>query len=235
MFEGDSDRGAGIINEVLHFSMDALRASAVAFSWIEWTDGQGMADDSVTAGTAVNFLKHYRENAAAVDPLCPAILASSGQQIRFLKDCRTGSRDATSLAKYESFLRFHGFGDEIDLVIWDENAPVAALGLFKKCGTSFGSGEVQWSAVQRFLQHHLAFHPRIAGRREARELQRRGGLTARELEVALRLRSGASNAAIADELGIGLATARTHVLNVLSKLGIQRRAQVGAMMSRWSE
>lgn len=112
--------------------------------------------------------------------------------------------------------------------------PVAALGLFKRCGASFESVDVQWSAVQRFLQHHVSFHPRIVCRREARELQRRGGLTARELEVALRLRSGASNAAIAEELGIGLATARTHVLNVLSKLGIQRRAQVGAMVSRWS-
>lgn len=235
MFEGVSDRGADIINEMLCFSMGALKASSVAFFWIGWADGQPVTDTfPATAGLAPNYLTHYMESAADIDPLNLSILVSSGQSMRSLADCRVDSPDRTRLVRYETFLRLHGFSDEVDLVMWDDDAPVAALSLYRRGGTTFESVDVQWSAVHRFMQHHLGFHPRIARRREARELQRRGGLTARELEVALLLRSGASNAAIADELGIGLATARTHVLNVLGKLGIQRRAQVGAVAGRWS-
>lgn len=235
MLQELSDRGADIINEMLCFSMGALKASSVAFFWIGWADGQPVTDDfPATAGLAPNYLSHYTESAADIDPLNLSTLVSSVQSTRSLADCRCSSPDRTKLVRYETFLRSHGFSDEIDLVMWDDDAPVAALSLYRRGGATFESVDVQWTAVHRFMQHHLGFHPRIVRRREARELQRRGGLTAREFEVALRLRAGASNAAIAEELGIGLATTRTHVLNVLSKLGIQRRAQVGAMVSRWS-
>jgi len=235
MREEISNRGAEIINEMLCFSMGVLKASSAALTWIEWTDGKPVSDDSpATAGLIPSYLIHYRESAAAIDPLNLSILASNGQWMRSLAGCRVDPPDGMNLVKYESFLRLHGFGDEIDLVMRAGDSPVATLGLLKKRGTSFESVDVQWPAVHRFLQHHLSFHPRIVRKREASELQRRGGLTARELEVALLLRSGASNAAIADQLRIGLGTARTHVVNVLSKLGIQRRAQVGAMLSRWS-
>lgn len=235
MLQELSDRGTDIINEMLCFSMGALKASSVAFFWIGWADGQPVTDAfPATAGLAPNYLTHYMESAADIDPLNLSSLVSCGQGMRSLADCRFDSPDRTRLLRYETFLRSHGFSDEVDLVMWDDDAPVAALSLYRRGGTTFESVDVQWSAVHRFMQHHLGFHPRIARRREARELQRRGGLTTRELEVALLLRSGASNAAIADELGIGLATARTHVLNVLGKLGIQRRAQVSAVASRWS-
>ena len=234
MLEQVSVLGANVIGEMLCFSMDALKASAAAFFWIDWADGQPVADDCAAAtGLAPNLLTHYRESAAAVDPMNLSVLVSGRQRISSLVERRSESPDGTNLAKYESFLGFHGYGDEVDLVMWEDDAPVAAIGLFKKGTASFESVDVQWPAVQRFMQHHLSFHPRVVRRRESRELQRRGALTARELEVALLLKSGASNAEIAEELGIGLATARTHVVNVLGKLGIHRRAQLGPLVSRW--
>jgi len=234
MLEQTSNRGGELVNEMIRFSQDVLKASAVIFAWAESTDGQlGWAESGPVAGLDASYETHYRRSIAAVDPLRMSAVESNGYRIQRLADFRSNPPERMNLVKYESFLMFYGFSDEVDLVMWDDDTPVAALGLFKK-GGSFEPAGVQWSAVQRFMQHHFSFHPRVVRRRETRDLQRRGGLTMREVDVALLLRSGASNAAIADELGISLATTKTHIVNILSKLGIQSRAQIGAMVSRWS-
>jgi DNA-binding NarL/FixJ family response regulator len=83
---------------------------------------------------------------------------------------------------------------------------------------------------------HLA--PAVAGvvarRMRAGSADRDGGagtrdaiasLTAREREVLTGVARGLTNRAIADELGITERTARTHVSNVLAKLGLASRTQ----------
>ncbi len=50
-------------------------------------------------------------------------------------------------------------------------------------------------------------------------------LTEREKDVLALLASGASNAEVADALGIGEATAKTHVSRVILKLGVRDRLQ----------
>lgn len=55
-------------------------------------------------------------------------------------------------------------------------------------------------------------------------------LTARERDIAELLRDGASNEAIATNLGISYHTVRTHVAHVLGKLGVTHRYAVTSMM-----
>jgi DNA-binding NarL/FixJ family response regulator len=51
-------------------------------------------------------------------------------------------------------------------------------------------------------------------------------LTPRELEIVRLISTGLSNKEIARQLNIGVATAKSHVHNVLGKLNVQRRGQV---------
>jgi DNA-binding CsgD family transcriptional regulator/tetratricopeptide (TPR) repeat protein len=58
------------------------------------------------------------------------------------------------------------------------------------------------------------------------EKEARGGLTARERDVAMLVATGLTNQEIADALFISRDTARTHVTNIYGKLGLDSRAQL---------
>ena len=58
-----------------------------------------------------------------------------------------------------------------------------------------------------------------------------GELSARELEVARLVASGLSNPAIAAELFVSVATVKTHVSRILSKLGLESRVQVASWVA----
>ena len=62
----------------------------------------------------------------------------------------------------------------------------------------------------------------------AREQGTPSGLTRRELEIVGLIGSGLSNKEIARRLNIGLATTKSHVHSVLSKLRLQRRGQAAS-------
>ena len=79
------------------------------------------------------------------------------------------------------------------------------------------NGEVHLDpAVSRLLAQ------RLRARKDAEPIE---PLTAREKEVLAQLAKGASNKEIAYELGITERTARTHVSNILGKLGLASRTQ----------
>ncbi len=55
-------------------------------------------------------------------------------------------------------------------------------------------------------------------------LRRKSALSHREIDVAVLLRTGLSNAEIGGRLGIGVSTVKTYVANILSTFQIHRRA-----------
>lgn len=62
-----------------------------------------------------------------------------------------------------------------------------------------------------------------------------GPLTAREFEVARLIADGATNREIAERLVIAPKTASAHVEHILAKLGVGRRAEIAAWVSRQQE
>ncbi|MGH7532562.1 MAG: response regulator transcription factor [Gemmatimonadales bacterium] len=65
----------------------------------------------------------------------------------------------------------------------------------------------------------------------AETLESRFGLTPREAQVADLLSQGMSNREVADQLQIGVHTARRHAEHLFAKLGVRRRAEVAALVA----
>jgi DNA-binding NarL/FixJ family response regulator len=90
------------------------------------------------------------------------------------------------------------------------------------------AGEAMLSpAVTRRLIGHVAETGMSARRDQARELLAR--LTEREREVAEAIGRGASNAEIAEELFMSVATVKAHVTRLLTKLEVANRVQIALL------
>lgn len=99
-----------------------------------------------------------------------------------------------------------------------------------------------FEAVRAAARGEVRLDPR-AQARLMRELRRpaepdvvgRDALTEREFEVLQQLARGATNKAIAQALGVGEATVKTHVSSLLAKLGLKSRTQAAlhALREGW--
>ena len=97
-------------------------------------------------------------------------------------------------------------------------------------------------AARRVHRGEVLIPPRLLGPLLARLIRRRreqdqayrqmAKLTKREKEILALLADGADNNAIAQELVISPGTARTHVQNVLTKLGVHSRLEAAAFVMR---
>jgi DNA-binding NarL/FixJ family response regulator len=86
------------------------------------------------------------------------------------------------------------------------------------------------AAIRAAHRGELQLDPAIARRlmqrlRAVAQQDPRAAMTARELEVLRVVGAGKANKEIAAQLGISERTARTHVSNILSKLGLHSRTQ----------
>jgi DNA-binding NarL/FixJ family response regulator len=67
------------------------------------------------------------------------------------------------------------------------------------------------------------------GPRRAQAVATLGKLTDRERDVAAAVAQGKSNAEIATDLGLGLATVKTHLTRILTKLDLNNRVQIALL------
>jgi len=86
-------------------------------------------------------------------------------------------------------------------------------------------------AIKAAAAGQVYLAPQIAVRlmREIRNPERPAILTERETAVLQLLAQGASNKEIARDLSLGEKTVKTHVSNILSKLGVQSRTQAALL------
>ncbi|GAC69633.1 response regulator [Gordonia soli] len=98
------------------------------------------------------------------------------------------------------------------------------------------------AAIKNVLAGNPALSPSITATLIKQVVQQTGGgrtvdaddlvatLTEREREVAIALAHGASNAEIAAQLYMGLATVKAHISHIFTKLGVANRVQVAIRM-----
>ncbi len=84
-----------------------------------------------------------------------------------------------------------------------------------------------FEAVRAAARGEVRLDPRAQQRlvREVRAPEVKEALTEREMEVLKLVAVGASNKGVAQQLGISEATVKSHVSNMLSKLGLKSRTQ----------
>jgi len=169
----------------------------------------GEAEDATTA-TAV-CAKH-KPDVALVDLVMP------GGGITATRDIRAVSPD-TQVVLLTSF-------DDAQQIL----AAVQAGAL--SCLLKDVDADSLADTVRKAARGESVLHARVAG--HLMEALRRGAmpaaqmletLSAREREVLSLMAEGLSNQQIADQLGIGEKTVKTHVSNVLAKLGVGDRTQ----------
>ena len=122
--------------------------------------------------------------------------------------------------------------DEDDLVMGAIRAGAAGFLLKTADGPTLADAVMRVAAGEGVLDPRVTRRALAALRAEAPTVTADGvdDLTDRERQVLDGIVRGASNARIGDELGISLATVKTHVSNVLVKLGAESRSHAAALV-----
>jgi DNA-binding CsgD family transcriptional regulator len=82
-----------------------------------------------------------------------------------------------------------------------------------------------WAGSRWGKQGERAVAPVVPAALPEQALLDKWGITQREWEVLTAMANGLSNQEIAEQLYVSLNTVKTHVSNIFSKLGVQRRTQ----------
>ncbi len=216
------------VEEVQCFARGALRASSCIFYW---TDESLEMQDANLSGMSPAMFEAYRDGMDKCDPLNIPRLVGSGKRVSTLRVDRDLA-PPDDLNRYESYLNQGGVRDVIDLMFWRGGVAFAGLGLLKNDGDPPVCPDTLSLAttMQRYIEFTFASHPRVQDRVLHRDLKRSYFLTQREIEVSELVRRGCTNHDIAEELGIGLPTVKTHIMRIFDKLGIENRASLAARL-----
>ncbi len=225
----DDYLSAAIVDESVRFAVSSLDCPASIFCWI---DPDSRIDDYSTTGVSQRLMDEYMEGRYVHDPLNVHQIFTGGNDILFLGRERHNHPEEHN-RRHDAFLHRYGVHDEVDFIFRDHGKPFALLAILNgPCGDCFSSRLVNWNAMRNYLEFNLKMHPRVRQARQDQMLAFRFGLTPREIQVVELLKNGASNMAIAQIMGIGLATVKTYVINILNKLGVENRAAIIAFLAR---
>jgi len=86
--------------------------------------------------------------------------------------------------------------------------------------------------MQPYIEFNLSTHPRIKARQLKHRLVSAYHLTTREVEVTELVRCGCTNLDIAMQMGLALATVKTHLLRIFEKLGVENRTAMSSRIGR---
>ncbi len=213
--------GDAQILHMIDFASGVLRATGVVFYWLGDNaemfgfQGRGVPDD---------FLARYCAGMNRYDPLLARRLVHANRRIAWLRE---EAPPVPGAPAYMEFLGAYDFVDNLEFLFWDNGGPFAGLGVLRNRGDPpLETATADIGAIQKYFEFNMLMHPRQREARLNAVLTHRFGLTRREVEAVALLCAGASNNDIAESMGVRLATAKTHIVNIMDKLGVGNRASV---------
>lgn len=163
-----------------------------------------------------HYLEHYRD----LDPLRPDHCQAMGLPVVSLRQALS-CQDAVKGRAYMGFLGQHRVVDVVEILAWVNGRPAAGVSLLRE-GDCFSARELEQLLPLHGLMQMAA--------QQLPAPDRLAGLTPREREIALLLQNGACNKTLARQLGLGLPTVKTHLINLFRKVGVSNRTElVGAL------
>lgn len=202
--------------QCLHAFTQLVPASQAAFYCV---DRHLQARDFRLHGMSGEMHRDYLDNYRQFDPLQPRICLSSGLAVvpLGLAMARQPLRDSR---RYQGFLHRYGVVDVVEILAQRGGQPQAAISLLRSAeqGAFTAHQLAQLNALQALLQ--LA----VANMQPGEDVLL--GLTPKERQIAGLLRQGASNKQLALELGVGLPTIKTHLINLFRKAGVSNRTEL---------
>lgn len=220
------------IDETFRLLSGTMRASRLVFYSV---DQNKNLHNFVCSRVPSDFLKTYIREMHAHDPLHVRQIENEQQPVVKMNDAvRYAPESEVSI--YRRFLDAFHVENTIELIFQRDRQIYAGI-------------SVMWTSddvLPTEEQFHLAdtLHPFISfnlqevfPRSKANNERKANAvlhLTQREAEVARLLCCGRTNADIAECLGIGLATVKTHVLHIFDKAGVENRAGLVSRMMQFS-
>ena len=213
--------GDAQIKHLINFAGCTFGASSLAFYWVD--PGAEMLGFR-THGLPDDFIDRYRSGMDHFDPLVIRRLEKSKRRVAWLCEEAPPLPGAPT---YIDFLSCYNIIDNLEFVFWNEDGPFAGLGVLRNRGDPpLQAATIDLGAMQKYFEFNLLMHPRQREARVTATLARRFRLTQREIETVSLLCAGASNGEIAESLGVGLATVKTHIVNILDKFGVGNRSSI---------
>tara|TARA_R110002110_G_C13467873_1_gene719518 strand:+ start:2976 stop:3701 length:726 start_codon:yes stop_codon:yes gene_type:complete len=173
----------------------------------------------------------YTDNFRELDPLRPALFEHTDTRVVCLDEILTETELLAS-AYYQHFMSPLNHRHVADMFFRSDGDIIAVLTMLRAADLGpFSPGElVLLRTLQPFLEFTLnrVYLPRR--RRERATLGQQHGFTERELDVAELLLAGASNKVIAMELGLSVATVKTHLQHVFRKVGVTSRTALSVRL-----
>ena len=212
-----------LATSTLYYAMNALNASASILFWYS-ESGQ------LECFSCINFeparMQQYQEHVTLCDPFSPQALYRARRNIS-MQNCVFLDECSNMGGAYLHFRESCGLADELNLLFWQDANPVAGLSVLRRPGDpSFLSETRDWEAARKFFESSLSFHWRARSRHLNYVLKDQLKIKPREMEVLSAICSGASNADIADLLGISVATVKCHIVSIFMKLGVDNRSSI---------
>jgi DNA-binding CsgD family transcriptional regulator len=173
--------------------------------------------------------RDYASNFRHIDPLNPALFARTDDRVVCI-DEQMSERKLLQSDYYLEFMLPNNHRHVADMFFRRESDIIAVLTMLRsELEGVFTVDELtQLRKLQPFLEYTLnsVYLPkRIQQRRGAQE---RFGLTDREVDVLELIVAGANNKEIARELGLSLATVKTHIQHIFHKAEVSSRTALSA-------